>query len=188
MNEIKKTEEHPIIKQSGGLPPQKEIPSGLDIQDMLLFTAWTHGLRPGTGVEKWALILFIQSHIKNIVSSKIENVLTTSMFWEKDRVGKFQISALGQGEMKRFGEQLPECYMSSKYTFVTEFEGKTYSISFDGNAKKSTYLNGHLTPAPLVLKRLKECDVRFYSDSSWPPDIIFDWIIDDTHYMWKRNQ
>ena len=187
MIEFKKNEPHPIIKQSGGVPPQKEIPAGLDIQDMLLYTAWVHGLQPTTGVDKLALILFIQSHIKNIVTQKIENVLSTSLFWEKNRVGKFNLSKLGEAELGRFGEQMPEYHMTLRYTFTTEFEGKTYSISFDGNGKKSTFLNGHLTPSPLVLKRLEELEVRFYSESTWAPDIIYDWIIDDTHYMWKRN-
>ena len=186
MTELKNDKPHPIIKQSGGVPPQEVVPKGLDIQDMLLYTAWAHGLQPSTGVDKLSLILFIQSHIKNIIMSKIENVLTTSLFWEKNRVGKFNLSPLGVAELGRFGEPMPEVPMTTKYAFITEFEGKTYSVSFDGNGKKSTFLNGHLTPAPLVLKRLKEQEVRFYSDSTWPPDMIFDWLIDDTHYMWKR--
>ena len=183
----KEDKQHPIIQSTGGMPPLDDIPRGLDIQDMLLYTAWVHGLEEKTGVDKWALILFIQTHIKNLMAQKIEDVLSTSMFWEKDRTGKYRVSALGQSEIKRFGDPMPEYHMTIKYSFVTEFEGKTYGVSFDANGKKSTYLNGHLSPAPLVLKRLKETEVRFYSDSTWPPDIIYDWIIDDTNYMWKRN-
>jgi len=187
MNGIKKDETHPIIKSSGGFPPAKDIPKGLDIQDMILYTAWAHGLNPSVGVEKAAIILFIQTHIKNVIADRIEEILASSMFWEKDRTGKYRISELGMNELKRFGDPLPVYYMTTKYSFVTEYDGKTYGVTFDANGKKSTYLNGHLTPAPLVLKRLKETDVRFYSDSTWPPEIIYDWLIDDTHYLWKRN-
>ena len=188
MIELQKNELHPLIQHSGGLPPQKDIETEMDIQDMLLYTAWIHGLSPNEAVDKCALILFIQTHIKSIISGKIEDVLTTSMFWEKDRTGKFQITELGQTELKRFGESMPEYHMTAKYSFVTEYEGKTYGVTFSSSGKKQTYLNGHLTPAPIILKRLEEAHVRFYTDSTWPPDMIYDWIIDDTHYMWKRNQ
>jgi hypothetical protein len=180
-------EEHTIIRAKGSKPPQPNIPDGMDLQDMLLFTAWIHGFDSSTAVTMWPLILFIQTHVKSVKASKIEQTLSTSLFWEKDLKNRYKVSKLGFTEIKRFGEQQPHYPVVAKYYFTTEFNEKTFGILFDENGKKTTYLDGYSTPAPLLLKKLAEAEVSIFTDATWPPEIIYDWIITQTDYIWQRN-
>jgi hypothetical protein len=91
---------------SGTTPPHSDtgIPKSFDnIDDILLYAAWMHGLTTNNEVHRLEIFSFIWSHVTNKPDETLQGVIERSDYWVKNinEKGFYRLSKLGLEQMKK---------------------------------------------------------------------------------------
>lgn len=182
------TENSPIIKLNGESPPQADIPTNLSEEEMLLYSAWAHGMSISEVAHRYALFAFIQSHIVNKGEEPLQRTIERSQYWNNVGPGKYSLNQLGYNQLiRRFGSSPPKIGMHIKYVFIRRYEGKQFSIQVDPNeGKLRAMINDKEMRGVEVCNELENMNATFNIKSNSRNARLLNWIIQDNDYKWKR--
>ena len=184
---MSKSESLPITL-SGGPPPQKNIPSNLTEEDMVLYAAWAHGMSAGDVVHRYALFAFIQSHIANKAEEPLQKIIENSPYWQWFAPGKYALNNSGYKRITEYFNHLPsKIEVNGKYIFNRVYDERKFSIIVNSIAGKlQPLIDGNEISGVKACAELESMGAIFNVKSNSRTARLLNWIVQDSDYSWRR--
>jgi predicted HNH restriction endonuclease len=180
-----------VLLTSGGPPPQVGIPQGLSIEQMLLYSAWIHGMRVGQVVHRLELFSYIQSHIANKADETLQTVIEKKpKHWIRNpRENGFYVMQNGALEDMRnyFGEINNPIEFSSGISFFRDYKGRRFSVTAVLSRDLIINLDSKTVSGSEAINALAELGQFLSESNSSKPRKIFNWILKDNDYTWTSR-
>ncbi len=174
------------ILASGGSPPQKNLPTLRDNEEILLFAAWIHGMSVGNAAHRLALFSFVQSHISNKAEETLQNVIENSRFWKRVRSAVYTLNQTGYSRMINvFGPNSGIVSLNNEYEFKRNYNGRTFSAVVYPIGKIETKIDGTKVSGASACRTLENQGADFRVKSSSRTRRLLNWIIQDDNYSWQ---
>jgi hypothetical protein len=176
----------------GKKPPQLDIPAGLDIDKMLLYGAWTHGMRAGSRVHRLALFSYLwTTKITNQPDETLQGVIEKSAYWftESKGSGVYFLKPAGLEQCKEFGEPRKAVEFGHVFSFYREYRGHKIAVKLDPRPKQKSLVQVDESDINGVqaTKFLESIGVPLAKPGTSQPRKILNWILDANNYGWDTD-
>lgn len=181
-----------VLLPNGDHPPQPGVPKDLSIEEMLLYSAWAHGLKSGDAVHRLALFSYIQSHVSNKADETLQTIIEKRpLHWIRqpgqDGFYIVQKNAIIQA-WKMFGDHNIPVKFSSRYSFQRIHDGHQFTVVVDIPSRKLILeLDGRKVNGPRAVTVLASLGQKLSNSQSSQPRKVFNWIIRDNNYTWSTE-
>ncbi len=173
----------------GEAPPQKNIPHKLSAEEMLLFAAWSHGMKIGCIVHRFTLFAYVQSHIANKFQEPLQSIIENKKYWHGQGKGFYALNHAGEQKIASQFDTLPEkADLEAKYLFTRKFKQKVFQTTVNPVTRQLlSEVDGQSLNGVEACQLLVDMGAIFYSPSTnSKPAKLLNWIIQDNDYHWQR--
>jgi 5-methylcytosine-specific restriction endonuclease McrA len=179
---------------SGTTPPHSDtgIPKSFDnIDDILLYAAWMHGLTTNNEVHRLEIFSFIWSHVTNKPDETLQGVIERSDYWVKNinEKGFYRLSKLGLEQMKkRYNLNCTPLEFGLEYSFFYRFREREFQVTVDVKSRELLpHIDGSSMEGTRVVERLQSLGANIPKTQSSAPKRVINWILRSEDYYWTAK-
>ena len=174
------------ITNAGGTPSWRAA-WNLNEEEMLLRAAWIQGLTAEDVIHRYALFLFIQTHICNKSEEQLQRTLESSKDWQMLGDGEYVLSRRGESRLTKLGPRPPKANLAAKYAVKRQYKGHVFAVEIRPGHPARVFFDGQPMSGVNALRKLNGLDATFRTHSSSAPRKLLNWAVQDNDFTWTRE-